>query len=447
MTLRLLATLLAAAAFTASSLFAQDADTEGFVSLYNGKDLSGWVPCNVAADTFQAKDGYIMTTGIPTGVMRTERMYENFIIELEWRHLKEAGNAGLFIWGESIPAPGVPFSRGIEVQILDPGYEKNKGAKEWFTSHGDIFPIWGATMTAVDPVAKGGKRSFPREDRVKPSPEWNHYRVVCNNGEIRLSVNGKEVTVGKDCWPRKGYICLESEGSEAHFRNIRIKELPSTGATPEQTAREFAGFKQLFDGKTLKGWATPDDLDKWWSAQGAFFQVKGGKQGHGKDLWTEKSYKDFQLIVDWKMIKKPEPKKLVLIAADGKDAVNADGSKQTVEVMDTGDSGIFLRGAKKAQINIFCRPSGSGEVHGFRVAKETPEDQRKLYVPKEKADNKPGTWNRFVITLQKGKLSVELNEKLVIDQAPVPGLPEKGPIGLQHHGDEMQFGNIFIKEL
>jgi hypothetical protein len=81
------------------------------------------------------------------------------------------------------------------------------------------------------------------------------------------------------------------------------------------------------------------------------------------------------------------------------------------------------------------------------MAKDTPADQRKLYVPSEKADNKPGTWNRFVITLQKGKLSVELNEKLVIDQAPVPGLPEKGPIGLQHHGDEMQFGNIFIRDL
>jgi hypothetical protein len=94
---------------------------------------------------------------------------------------------------------------------------------------------------------------------------------------------------------------------------------------------------------------------------GAFFHVNGGKLGKGKDLWTEKSYKDFQLIVDWKMIKKPEPKKLVLIAPDGKEAVNPDGTKQTVELMDAGDSGIFLRGTKKAQVNIFCRPVDPGK--------------------------------------------------------------------------------------
>ena len=134
-----LCTTLFALAFSSSLLTAAD---DGFVDLFNGKDLTGWRPVNVAADTFSVRDGMIVTTGKPTGFMATERQYENFIIELDWRHLKEGGNSGLFIWGEGLPAPGVPYAKGIEVQILDLGYEKNKGAWEWFTSHGDIFPIW-----------------------------------------------------------------------------------------------------------------------------------------------------------------------------------------------------------------------------------------------------------------------------------------------------------------
>ena len=79
-------------------------------------------------------------------------------------------------------------------------------------------------------------RSFPTEQRSKPSPEWNHYRITCQDGTIRLAVNGKEVSGGSECLWRKGYIGLESEGSPVDWRNIRIKELPSTGATAEQSA-------------------------------------------------------------------------------------------------------------------------------------------------------------------------------------------------------------------
>src|SRR6187402_391496 len=134
------------------SLRSQEED--GFAPMFNGKDLSGWRPVNVAADTFRWENGMVITTGKPTGFMASEKMYENFIVELEWQHMQEGGNSGVFIWGEGLPAPGVPYARGIEVQVLDLGYETKKGAWEWFTSHGDIFPIWGATMTAVDPVAK-----------------------------------------------------------------------------------------------------------------------------------------------------------------------------------------------------------------------------------------------------------------------------------------------------
>ena len=196
------------------------ADAEGFRTVFNGKDLSGWVPVNVAPETFTVRDGLIVSTGVPTGVMRTERPYENFIIELEWRHVKPGGNAGLFVWADPLPAPGVPFTRGIEVQILDGQNTAN------YTSHGDVFSIHGATFVPDRPHPAGWMRSLPDEKRAKPSPEWNHYRVECRDGAIKLAVNGKVVSGGSECTPRKGYVCLESEGAPVVFRNIKIRELP-----------------------------------------------------------------------------------------------------------------------------------------------------------------------------------------------------------------------------
>ena len=439
---------LTAALFVAISTQVRSQDADGFVPLFNGKDLTGWRPVNVAADTFSVRDGMIVTTGVPTGFMATERQYENFIVELDWQHMKEGGNSGLFIWGEGLPAPGVPYAKGIEVQILDLGYEKNKGAWEWFTSHGDIFPIWGATMTAVAPTAKSGVRSFPSEKRVKPSPEWNHYRVECNNGEIHLSVNGKEVTVGKDCVPRKGYICLESEGSECHFKNIRIKELPSTGATPAQTAESYAGFQQMFDGKTFAGWKITDANKEVWSSSGLHVVAKAGVKGSGLDLWTEKNYKDFSLVADWKFRTKPVKKMVNEIAPNGEEPIlGADGKPKQIEVEEPADSGIYLRGSSKAQVNIWVRPIGSGDIRGYRVDKSLPMEIRTACTPKVNADAKPGQWNRFFITMKGDRCTVILNGKTIIDNAQLPGIAPEGPIALQYHHDEIEFANVFIKEL
>src|SRR5262245_50628638 len=89
---------------------------EVFTLLFNGRDLTGWVNVNCAPNTFTVRDGMIVSTGVPTGVMRTDRMYENFILELDWKHLRKDGNAGLFIYSDPVTAPGVPFTRAIEVQ-------------------------------------------------------------------------------------------------------------------------------------------------------------------------------------------------------------------------------------------------------------------------------------------------------------------------------------------
>jgi hypothetical protein len=154
------------------------AEGNAWVELFNGKDLSGWVPVNVAPNTFTVRDGIIVSTGVPTGVMRTEKQYENFELELEWKHIVPGGNAGLFVWSYPLTAPGQPFTRSIEVQILD-GRNSDRA-----TSHGDVFAIHGARMKPDRPHPLGWERSLPSEWRARPAGEWNHYRVICKDGEI-----------------------------------------------------------------------------------------------------------------------------------------------------------------------------------------------------------------------------------------------------------------------
>jgi len=429
-----------------------------WVPLFNGTDLSGWKPVNVAPNTFTVRDGMIVSTGLPTGVMRTDRMYENYIVELDWRHMRPGGNAGLFLWGDGTPSVGIPFTRGIEVQILDNGYDK-PGKNERFTTHGDIFPIHGAKMTPIGRIAKNGARSFPTEDLSRSSPEWNHYRVVANHGEVRLSVNGKEVTIGKDCWPRKGYIFLESEGSECHFRNIRIQELPSTGATSEETAVEGVGFVPLFTGIDFENWKVPEGDNGHWKILKEVLDYDALSESPGdKSLWTRREYGDFQLIVDWRIKETPYTNpKAAQILPDGSEAVDADGTPIKLSIPDS-DSGILLRGSAKHQLNIWCWPVGSGEMYSVRRDKSMPPEVRAAVTPRMKADKPVGQWNRFDITVRGETVNVILNGETVIANATIPGLPARGPIGLQHHGSKkngewtsppalVQFRNISIKEL
>lgn len=261
------------------------AEEAGFKSLFNGKNLDGWHNVNCGPKTWTVKDGMIHCTGKPIGELRTTRMYENFILEVEWRHLKPRGNAGIFVWADAYPAKGQPFHRGVEVQVLENAYGNTRG----YTTHGDIFPIHGARMTPIN--GRGGSRAFPIENRSKPSPEWNHYRVVCNNGDISLAVNGKVVTQGKASWPRKGYICLESEGSPVQFQNLKLKELPSTDATAEETAYVFDGFRSLYTGVNLSGW----EGDGWQSND---WRLNGAKaQGR---LRCREQFASYSFFADWR---------------------------------------------------------------------------------------------------------------------------------------------------
>lgn len=193
-----------------------------------------FVNVNCAPDTWTWKDGVAHCTGQPVGVIRSVAPLANLELVAEWRHLKPGGNSGIFLWGTAESLTGLKPGRlphGIEVQVLDHGYteryEKQTGKKaDWFTTHGDVFPTGSAKMTPFPPVAPNGSRSFPRKNLSRGAGEWNHYYVRAINGEVRLWVNGEEVSGGTNCEPRSGYLCLESEGSPVEFRNLRLRELP-----------------------------------------------------------------------------------------------------------------------------------------------------------------------------------------------------------------------------
>jgi hypothetical protein len=204
---------------------------------------AGWKPLgeadfvnvNCDPDTWTWKDGEVHCTGRPVGVIRSKTPYTNFELVAQWRHRRSGGNSGIFVWAteEALAGlkPGTLPRGGIEVQVLDHGfaeqYEKSSGKKaDWFTTHGDVFPVGTSKMKPFAPTSPDGRRSFPAKRLSKGVDEWNHYYVRCINGEIRLWVNGEEVSGGNGCEPSRGYLCLESEGSPVEFRGLRIRELP-----------------------------------------------------------------------------------------------------------------------------------------------------------------------------------------------------------------------------
>jgi len=409
----------------------------GFVPMFDGRTLDGWVNVNTAPSTFRAESGMIRCSGEPTGVIRTAKQYQNFVLEMEWRHLSEQGNAGLFVWSDGLCAKGVPFTRSVEVQVMV-GSEA-----DWYTSDGDVFPIHGATMTPLNPRPKGGQRSYPTEKRMKPSPQWNHYRVTCVDGEVSLAVNGKVVTQGKDVSLRKGYICLESEGTPIDFRNIIIKELPGKALPPEQVASAEEGFVPLFTGVDFAGWKFEKAHEGHFIAGGNVIRL----DGQGPELWTEKAYKDFVLVADWRWTRTPTPSQRPVILPSGEEKKGTDGKSVMEEIQDAGDSGIYLRGSSKSQVNAWCWGIGSGEVYGYRTDASMPPEVRAGVTPRMVADAPIGQWNRFVITMRGERLTVVLNGKTVIENAQLPGVAAEGPIALQQHGDPIEFTNLFIKEL
>ncbi|MFM9097431.1 MAG: DUF1080 domain-containing protein [Phycisphaerales bacterium] len=413
--------------------------------IFNGTDLSGWVKVNCWDDTFQAKDGMLFCTGNPTGFLRTDRMYENFVLEFDWKHEKEQGNAGLFVWSDPIPSQAQNmFPRSVEVQIMLTPDVSDKQGRLLSTGQGDVFSIWGAKMTPLREHPAGWERTLPSERVTKGAGEWNHYKVTGRNGDLTVEINGVEVSGARACSPRMGYICLESEGSPVWFRNITVRELAPAGDIPaEARADDGTGLRPMFDGKTLAGWREEKGQEGHWKLEGGVLKY----DGKGSHLWSTEELDDFELVCDWRWTKDHQGKMMrPVIGPDGAEVRNPDGSVKQVEVEER-DSGIYLRGQSKSQVNMWLWPCGSGEIWGYRTDASMPAAVRAACTPKVAADRPIGEWNRFRILVVGDTVTVTLNGKNVIDRAHLPGMPRRGPIALQSHGCPVEFQNVFVRPL
>jgi hypothetical protein len=220
-----------------------------------------------------------------------------------------------------------------------------------------------------------------------------------------------------------------------------------------------SGFTPLFNGKDLTGWRVPAGDNGHWRVVGGVIDYDAGSEATGdKSLWTEREFGDFTLRVDWRIKETPYTNPNVhIVKPDGTSKLDAAGKPVLMAVPDS-DSGIYLRGLDKAQVNIWAWPVGSGEVYGYRTDEKMPASVRAGVTPTTLADRNIGEWNTFEITVTGSRLTVVLNGQRVIDSAELPGLPARGRIALQHHGSKkdgkwnsppalVQFRNISIKEL
>jgi hypothetical protein len=222
------------------------------------------------------------------------------------------------------------------------------------------------------------------------------------------------------------------------------------------------GFTSLFDGKSLAGWKVPEGDNGHWKVKDGAIDCDARSEAAGdKSLWTKKSYRNFILRIDWRLKLEPAFKnsRVPIIQPDGSHLKYPNGKDVLIEIDDV-DSGIYLRGSSKSQVNIWMWPIGSGEVYGYRTDPKMPKEVRAAVTPRKRADRPRGEWNTFEITMKGDRLWVTLNGEEVISNAQLPGVPQEGPLALQHHGSFnektgrwtgppslVQFRNIYIKEL
>jgi hypothetical protein len=392
----------------------------GFLPLFDGKTLAGWTIEGKSGSGYLVRDGVIVCPKDGGGNLLTQNQYENFILRFEFK-LAPGGNNGVAL---RAPKAGNPAYDGIESQILDdahPMYAK----LEPYQYHGSLY--------GIVPSRRGATR---------PAGQWNSEEIVANGRQIIVRLNGQTIVNANlnqisdsrtlmehpGMLRERGHLGFMGHGpEEVQLRNIRIRELPSI----EAPNRPPQGFRPLFNGRDLRGWkglvADPPAREKMTPQQLRDEQRKADQlmrehwkvengiliyDGKGNSLCTARDYKDFEMLVDWKI--KPE-----------------------------GDSGIYLRGSP--QVQIWDDPVGSGGLYN---------NQNNPSKPLVRADLPPGEWNRFRILMVGDKVHVFLNGELVTRATTMENYWDRskpiypaGQIELQHHGNELQFRNVFVREI
>jgi hypothetical protein len=215
------------------------------------------------------------------------------------------------------------------------------------------------------------------------------------------------------------------------------------------------GWVSLFNGQDLTHWVAPEGDNGHWKVIDGVIDYDALSEAEGdKNLWSVEEYGDFQLALEWRIKEHSGLMEIPTVLPSGLDSTDQDGEVVLTE-LPNADSGVYLRGTSKAQVNIWCWPVGSGEVYGYRTDASMPPEVRAGVTPSVRADHPVGEWNTFLITMQGDRLTVELNGVTVLDKAQLPGVPESGKLALQHHGNGkpgpasslVQFRNIYIRPL
>lgn len=210
-----------------------------------------------------------------------------------------------------------------------------------------------------------------------------------------------------------------------------------------------AGFSPLSEGDSLDAW----NLKPWhkdhWTIKDGLINYDGKAKGKFADnsLWTKKSCGDFEMYAEWRLPEKPKMKPTPIVLYNGDFLMGDDGKRVTRPHLDAGDSGLMFRGTSKCQANIWSQELGSGEINGYRTDHKMPQKVRRACIPIKNADRPLGEWNVFLITIKGSRMTTDLNGERVIDTPDLPDLPKTGPIGLQHHGDPVQFRQLWVKSL
>lgn len=398
------------------------ADNDGFVRLFDGKTLNGWTLSGGTGPGYIVKDGVLVCPTDGGGNLYTEKQYADFIFRFEFK-LDAGGNNGVAI---RAPMGTDAAYAGMEVQILDdtsPTYAKLEAGQY----HGSIYKVAAAKRGALKPVG-----------------QWNTEEIHALGRRVKVLVNGI-VTLDADLnaitdpsilgahpgmLRERGHIGFCGHGpSEVQFRNIAIKDLSAWQPEPDNIPP--AGFAALFNGRDLTGWkglvADPPARAKMTAEQLATMQQAATTEalkhwtvvdgvitydGKNNSLSTAKDYADFEMLVDWK-------------------------------IQPGGDSGLYLRGSP--QIQIWDHADGSGGLFN---------NQKNPSKPTRKADKPIGEWNRFRILMVGEKVTVYLNDELVVKDVTMENYWDRklpiyptGQIELQHHGNPIFFKNIYIREI
>ncbi len=293
---------------------------------------------------------------------------------------------------------------------------------------------------------------YPDEGGLNPPPNY----VVSVGMKLNVADMDKDGREDVIIAGKGGLFIFYNHGEPTTPRHAH--KLPPHESYP--TWREWPKYEVLFNTKDLTGWKVPEgDNGHWKVVDGVIDYDAMSESKENKSLWTEESFGDYSLHVEWRFKRTSGLYPMPTILPDGSLKTDADG-KVIKTPTPNADSGILLRGTAGGQANLWCWPIGSGELWSVRKNMKLAPEARAAAVPKVPADNPVGQWNSMDVTLVGDRATIMLNGKIVIENAQIPGIAESGPIGLQHHGGVnkktgepspasslIQFRNVWIRRL